>query len=529
MSEHSVEKSYDEVPYPSGAFEQTHPDRLATVATLFGMRPAPLSSCRVLELGCASGGNLVPMAHALPGATFLGVDISSREIADGLPWIERLGLRNLRLEQRDIMDLDASTGTFDYIIAHGVLSWVPRPVQDKIFEILGQLLSPNGVGYVSYNALPGGHIRRMLRDMMRFHVRDLHEPERRTAQGRALAGFLAGSIPESNPLYRKLLQGEVERVGKLSDEVLIHDDLSELNEAFYFHQVVERASPHGLKYLGEALFADMQDQLYSPEVQKTLRASGDLVTCEQYLDFLACRAFRQTLFCRSDVPLIRDLDAGHARPFHILSLAKPLSETPDVLSTNVERFKNLAGTTVGMGFPLAKAAMVVLAETAPRALSFEALLAAARARLRPPGSPAPGAETMAQEERDLGEMVIMAYGGNMLELHLHEARCVLSPSERPEASVVARLQAQGSQCVTSLWHKNISIDDAFAHRLLQRLDGTLDRPGLIEALAADAEAERFPLLREGAKVDAPAEIRALVGEKLEPALVKMARYALLSG
>ena len=108
MSENSVEKSYDEVPYPSGAFEQTHPDRLATVATLFGMKPAPIERCRVLELGCASGGNLVPMAHALPGASFLGVDISSREIADGLPWIERLGLRNLRLEQGDILALDAS-------------------------------------------------------------------------------------------------------------------------------------------------------------------------------------------------------------------------------------------------------------------------------------------------------------------------------------------------------------------------------------------------------------------------------------
>ncbi len=529
MSEHSVEKSYDEVPYPSGAFEQTHPDRLAAVATLFGMKPAPLETCRVLELGCASGGNLVPMAHALPGAHFLGVDISSREIADGLPWIERLGLQNLRLEQRDIMDLDASVGTFDYIIAHGVLSWVPRPVQDKIFALLGELLAPNGVGYVSYNALPGGHIRRMLREMMRFHVRDLREPERRVAQGRALAGFLAGSIPDSNPLYRKLLQGELERVGKLSDEVLIHDDLSELNEAFYFHEVVARAAPHGLKYLGEALFADMQDQLYSPSVQKTLRASGDLVTCEQYLDFLACRAFRQTLFCRSDVPLSRDLEAAQARDFHVLSLAKPLSETPDVLSSNVERFKNLAGTTVGMAFPLAKAAMVALAEAAPRALSFDELLAAVRARLRPEGSPTPDAEALAQEAQDLGETVIMAYGGNMLELHLFAPSFVASPSERPVASVVARLQAQGSPCVTSLWHKNISIDDPFALRLLQLLDGTRDREALVDLLSADAAEGRLALLRDGVKVSEPAEIRAQVREKLEPALVKMARYALLSG
>lgn len=196
------------MPYPSGAFEQTHPDRLATMATLFGMKPAPIETCRVLELGCASGGNLVPMAHSLPRGTFLGIDISSREIAEGQPWIQRLGLENLRLEHRDIMDLGLGpdAGTFDYIIAHGVLSWVPRAVQDKIFEVLGQLLSPNGIGYLSYNALPGCHIRKMLRDMMRFHVRDLGEPQRRTAQARALASFLSKSIPANKPLYQQLLE-----------------------------------------------------------------------------------------------------------------------------------------------------------------------------------------------------------------------------------------------------------------------------------------------------------------------------------
>ncbi len=529
MSESAVEQSYDEVPYPSGAFEQTHPDRLATVATLFGMQPAPIETCRVLELGCASGGNLVPMAHALPGASFLGIDISSREIAEGQPWIERLGLKNLRLEHKDIMDLGPTDGTFDYIIAHGVLSWVPRAVQDKIFEVMGELLAPNGVGYISYNALPGCHIRKMLRDMMRFHVRDLAEPSRRTGQARALASFLANSIPSNNPLYASLLKGEVERIGKLTDEVLLHDDLSTLNEPFYFHEVVERASRRGLKYLGEALFADMQDQLYAPPVRETLRGSGDLVTCEQYLDFLSCRAFRQTLVCRSDVPLIRELDAARAQSFRVLSLAKPVSAAPDILSTNVERFKSLSGTTVGMAFPLAKAAMVELAEVSPRALSFTELLSAVRARLRPGGVSEPDEETLAQEEQDLGEMVIMAYGGNMLELHLHEPSFVLSAGEKPLASVVARLQAQGSNCVTSFWHKNISIDDAFAYRLLQRLDGEHDRASLIELLSGDALEGRLALQREGVLVTDAEEIRALVTEKLEPALQKMARYALLSG
>jgi hypothetical protein len=49
---------YDEVPYPDKPVPKSHPDRLAAVATLFGMQPPAIDHCRVLELGCASGRNL---------------------------------------------------------------------------------------------------------------------------------------------------------------------------------------------------------------------------------------------------------------------------------------------------------------------------------------------------------------------------------------------------------------------------------------------------------------------------------------
>src|SRR5690349_9399384 len=96
--------SYDEVPYPSLAYPQTHPDRLATVATLFGMRPPPVERCRVLEVGCAGGGNLLPMAEGLPGGTFVGVDLSARHVAAGQAALEATGLRNVTLRQADLLD-----------------------------------------------------------------------------------------------------------------------------------------------------------------------------------------------------------------------------------------------------------------------------------------------------------------------------------------------------------------------------------------------------------------------------------------
>src|ERR1043165_1317150 len=107
-----VSTSYDEVPYPSYPFAQTHPARLATIATLLGMRPAPVEHCRVLELGCASGGNLIPMADVLPGSVFVGLDASARQISEGVQTIELLGLRNIDLRIQNLLEVDDDWGQF---------------------------------------------------------------------------------------------------------------------------------------------------------------------------------------------------------------------------------------------------------------------------------------------------------------------------------------------------------------------------------------------------------------------------------
>ena len=103
--------SYDLIPYVSKAYSQSHPDRLAAIATLAGLRPVPVVSCRVLELGCAAGGNLIPMAVALPGSTFLGIDLSSKQIDEGKRLVAELGLKNIELTRKDIQELGPDAGT----------------------------------------------------------------------------------------------------------------------------------------------------------------------------------------------------------------------------------------------------------------------------------------------------------------------------------------------------------------------------------------------------------------------------------
>ncbi|MGL4422205.1 MAG: methyltransferase domain-containing protein, partial [Gemmataceae bacterium] len=203
-------KDYDEVPYDSHPFVQTHPSRLFTVGTLFGLRPVPVAKCRVLELGSAAGGNLIPMAEALPDSYFLGVDLSSRQIADGNASVEKLGLKNIELRHASITDITAADGQFDYIICHGVYSWVPKNVQEKIMDIIAQQMSPNGVAYISYNTYPGWHMRGMIRDMMRYHSSRFNTPQLRTQHARALLDFLSQSVRQDGNAYSVLLKQELE-------------------------------------------------------------------------------------------------------------------------------------------------------------------------------------------------------------------------------------------------------------------------------------------------------------------------------
>jgi SAM-dependent methyltransferase len=281
QDEHEDLTGYDRVPYPGHPFAQTHPDRLATVATLFGLRPAAPASCRVLELGCGDGGNLVPMAYGLPSSTFTGIDLAPTAIAHAEELARELGLENLSLREGDVTALD-DLGTFDYIVCHGVYSWVEPRVRDALLAICRDHLAPHGVAYVSYDVLPGGHMREITRQMLRWHLRDIDDPAERIGQARALLT----AVSEAG-------QPQAEWALRQSDPALFHDELAEHHEAVLFTDFVDHAARHGLAFLAEADVHEMQAGVLPPEL------TGDPIGREQYLDFFTGRMFRQTLLCHA--------------------------------------------------------------------------------------------------------------------------------------------------------------------------------------------------------------------------------------
>ncbi len=67
-------------------------------------------------------------------------------------------------------------GTFDYIIAHGMFSWVTEAVREIIFRICSEYSKTTGLAYISFNVLPGWHIRRIVREFLLNASQDQRGP-----------------------------------------------------------------------------------------------------------------------------------------------------------------------------------------------------------------------------------------------------------------------------------------------------------------------------------------------------------------
>ena len=472
--------AYDTVTYPGSAFPQTHPDRLATIATLHGLKPAPPERCRVLELGCGNGANLIPMAYVLRGSTFLGLDAAGSAVEHGRAQIVALGLTNVALRHADLLDV-SDLGTFDYVIAHGLYSWVPPAVQERVLAIASEVLAPNGVAYVSYNALPGCHVRNAMRQMMRWHVREMEEPAERINQARSLVRFLK-ELARLRPVFSAILDETLEYQEGQEDAVLFHDDLAEVNEPLLFVDFIERASRHRLKFLSEADYCDMAVwDADSPAGRFLLEVGAETVVLQQqYRDFLVFRRFRQTLLCREDASPTREPDPEVLRSLYVGASTRPKSEGSDIASDEPVSFVSEKDGEVATPHPLSKAAFLELGAIWPRWVRVSDLLAAARARL----SAAGGRLATAEDETRLLRFLFGSFGANVTHLRSTPCPFVTEISGRPRASALARLQARALTAVTNLRHESVRLEDPLAITFLELLDGTRDRTTIASEMAA---------------------------------------------
>jgi len=470
------------------------------VARLFGLQPPALETCRILELGCGDGSHLIPIALTLPGSRSVGADLARAPVEAGRKIISGLHLGNVVLHQLDLRKVDESFGQFDYIIAHGLYSWAPPETRDRLLAICGTNLAPDGIAFVSYNTYPGCHMRDMMRQMLLYQTRGLSDPELKLKHAYALINFLASSAAKPPALAE-----EVESLQSRSASALFHDDLAETNQPVYFHQFAEHAGRHGLEYVGEAEFKALLHGGLSDETARTLKlvSGGDRIQEQQYLDFLRCRRFRQTLLCRRPAALPERPDAGAVMHLRAASSLQPVSDGADAASDAEAEFRSPAGHTLKTNLPLAKAVLFSLSGRWPASVAFGDL--AAEVALRLAGAPG---DTVA-----LAELLLRLSLSGVVELHALPPSFTLEVSARPRAFRLARLQAAQGRSVTTLRHTTVDLEDDLSRWMVSLLDGTKNRRELQHGLEAFAAGR-----------DRPGAVRA---EELERNLHSMARLALL--
>jgi methyltransferase-like protein/SAM-dependent methyltransferase len=512
--------SYDLVPYESQPFSQSEPDQVAAMARLFGLSPVPPEKARVLELGCSAGGNIIPLAARYPGMQVTGIELSKVEVDQGLEVIKALGLTNITLRQANIMDVVNEKNQYDYIIAHGVFSWVPEVVQEAILNICGNQLSDDGIAYISYNVYPGWKMREVIREMMLFHAGNLADPKLKLQQGRAILDY-ARKINPGDSAFGKLLAQEAEIVMKANDYYLFHDHMEENNRPCFFKDFAARSSKYGVVYLGEAALVDMAPQRFGGDIPQTLAmlSNGNILATEQYMDMFTNRMFRQTLLVKeSAMPRINravsDKSVRHLNFTAELTRADPVDGAMGV-------YNDRSGRTLTVREPVMLAVADTLIAKAPFTASVDDMIALLRERKVGP------------EHTD--ETLAEAVGAHLITLLLqglvkirYGKKSAVAVTDTPRAfGPASYAAAQGQRVVPNTFHQVSGINDVQA-ALLAGMDGKTTVAKLEEDLLAKFKAGQFNASRDGQPLTDPAVVADVVKTVTTNSVGDFARTGLLA-
>lgn len=459
--------SYDDLPYTSFPYPQTHPSHLSAIAKLFGLAPAPIESCRVLELGCASGGNLVPIAARFPKCHCVGIDASSRQIQEGVSFIESLKLDNIELRHQDICDFQWAGAPFDYIVCHGVYSWVPPATQRSLLSICREHLADNGVALISYNTYPGWYLRRGVREMMGFHASGFQDTQTKIDQSRALVDFLAGAVRTDGDAYDQLLREELGILRASEDSYVYHEHLERDNEPLFFYQFIERAEEAQLRYLGDAQFSTMVPSEFSASTQETLQSiAPGIVPMEQYLDFLRNRKFRQTLLCRAESQPDRTIESGRLQDLFV-STPLAISEDSGTSEHAEVTFEHPSGQSISVAEGPIADAFRCLVDQWPNSVSVS--------------------ELSARFDTGIGESILELYAQGLVSLSANSIGCCTQVSERPKVRDLVRAQAEQTDFVTNERHERVPVD-SFLAAILVELNGERDLEAIANRISDRASA-----------------------------------------
>jgi SAM-dependent methyltransferase len=473
---------YDELPYTEHAYAESHPDRLAVVARLAGWQPPEPVTAQILELGCGRGGNLLPMAASLPYASLVGLDRSPRQIEGARVVAAAAHLPNVTFCAGSFEDYRPDR-SFDYVVAHGVCSWIAPAARRALLRAMAEALAPSGVAYVSFNVLPGWYERMPARDWLctigargegpaRSNGADPNENE-----ARASVEWLRDQVSPELADYRRRLDAVARRLTETDRAYAAHEYLAAEHHPLLVSELLGEAAASGLAYVGDAIPSEAALELLPDAVRERARVM-DVGGAQQLVDFVRNTAFRRAVFVRADeagargwrwspeadVTALDDLRlASRLRPHGV-----PAPHAP------AERFDG-TDLSVQVEHPAARSALRELARVAPRSLPFPEL-----ARRTGAGDDLSALRT---------ELFDLHLATGALDLHAYEPGLADGSAVRPVACPLARWHALRGGPLTNRWHQEVRVD-ALLRSLLGYLDGTRTREELERASGAPPDIVR---------------------------------------
>jgi len=365
-------------------------------------------------------------------------------------------------------------------------------------------------------------MRQPLREMMLFHTRTLSDPKAKVDKARALFAFLADATANDGSPYGLLLQQELAKLERYSDDYVRHDLLGEVNQPFYFHEFVSLAANAHLQYLSEPLLAQMLPLNLPPKTQDTIRKLGkDPIAQEQYMDFVRNQNFRQTLLCHAGASLTRNITPERIKSFYYTSLIIPPDEGALQLDAGVVHDFKLKNTTATLKVenPFPKAVFERLAQAKLARVSYPELVQAARAKAQPFLVDDAHQRRATQDEAALPQTIMQLYMRGLIDIYAEQSPLTLAVAQKPAATALARYQAEQTHLVTNRAHDSIPLDGN-ARFVVIACNGQRDAAGIVDWLTQLAKNGTLKLSDPG--LEQAAEVRASIENLVAIALPKLA-------
>lgn len=459
-----IRELYESRGYPAMSHPSTDPALTAVSAKLAGLSTAPPAGSRVLEIGCSSGHNLLHLAARWPDARFTGIDLSAPAIHEAQATAGKARLANIRFLQADLTAFDPGDESYDFIIAHGVYSWVPPEVRSALLEFCARHLATDGIATLSFNTLPGWALRKPLVELTNLLLTRPaadtmgHAPEN-------ILSYLAASIKGDTPYGGHLMASLNDMLAK-GPELLPFDDFGPFCEPSTFLDFVALSVGHGLRYLGESQIPENLPSSLTAETLEALKPlERDPLMLQQTIDVLTGRTFRSALLCRADAPV-----QARVTTASLLQLSARTTHTGERSGDALRLFDPSGREAVTLTQPLAVAFFEALLAAAPECPTVRELMEAMAAK----SGVDPGSETGLPA---LAGLVFDSARKGLIELRIEPVRFGTGIPARPQLSPLNLLAAERNQPLVDRYLSPCTFRESH-QPVLACLDGTRDLEAL---------------------------------------------------